>query len=95
MPMKPAPNPALVPMPFPEFAVDEPANVVTEAVDRSILRITLESATKAYKPLGEMAIELTKAKSALVPIPSVDTPLPEPAIVVTKAVEITIWRMMI
>jgi hypothetical protein len=86
----------LVPIPstYPE---EDPARVVTSAVERINLRIRwlLESATRAKASPGEMLIDEGKLKRELVPIPSVE-PLTEaaPARVVTSAVEIMILRMM-
>jgi hypothetical protein len=50
-------NREFVPMPFvePEDSA-KPARVVTEVVERSIIRMTTESTTRAKRPVGEMLI---------------------------------------
>jgi hypothetical protein len=86
-------NRELVPNPFAE-PTDEPANVVTDAVDITIWRIRWlkVSATKAKEPSGEMVTPKGRYNWELVPTPFAE-PSDEPANVVTEAVDIIIWRI--
>jgi hypothetical protein len=83
---------AFVPIPSKRPEVSVPANVVTIAVEMTIIRILQKSTIKANKPFGEIDTPVRILLNiALVPIPfDVPKPYNEPAKVVTEAVEMTI-----
>jgi hypothetical protein len=87
-------NLAFEPTPFVEPA-DEPARVLTEAVETMICRIKWlpKSVTKAEEPSLEKLTQEGPLNLTSVPAPFVEPETDPPASVVTDAVEMTIWRM--
>mmetsp|Transcript_36206 Transcript_36206/g.84853 ORF Transcript_36206/g.84853 Transcript_36206/m.84853 type:complete len:206 (-) Transcript_36206:2669-3286(-) len=78
-------NDADAPLPFANPAIPDPAKVVTSPVESMILRTLWPpaSVTRATRPSGEVAIPKGVLKSALMPVPSVESMFPLPATVVT------------
>jgi hypothetical protein len=93
-------NEAAVPTPFVEPGLLEPATVTTSLVETVIIRIMWlpQSATAMRAPPGENDTPKGLVNEALVPTPSAEPGIVEPAMVMTSLLETvtirTIWSLL-